>query len=230
MEIISKQAYQSFFKADNIVLEEDGYGIKVIETSEQKIIKFFRLKSYFSSAFFKPYALRFANNAKKLKSLNIPTIDVEQLGYYPEAKRFVVIYQKLSGRSLRHLLRNNYDSEALVEVAGFIARLHNRGVYFRSLHFGNIIVTDSNAFALIDVADMRILNGPLTANMRVRNFKHLLRYDEDRSAIEKFGIERFIAEYFDNTGLNQKSALNFRKGWARRGLPSISEYPPSPNI
>ena len=80
------------------------------------------------------------------------------------------------------------------KLAAFIARLHNRDVYFRSIHFGNILITPDNSFGLIDIADMKIKSHSLNIGRRIRNFHHLTRYDIDRNSLKQ-QKEIFIREY-----------------------------------
>lgn len=220
MEKITRKQFQRFFEGEYKVIEQDQHGIKVVETSDHKIIKIFRLKRYFSSALFKPYALRFKINAETLKTLEIPSVEVEKLAYCPVEKRYVVVYQKLNGTSLRQTLQQKCHPNVLARLAQFVANLHDKGVYFRSLHFGNIITTDSGDFALIDVADMRILKRSLSPVLRIRNFQHLLRYKEDRDQLEKLGLDHFRSEYLRFARMNRSSTAIFQKSWDWRKLSS----------
>ncbi|HEY9379931.1 MAG TPA: hypothetical protein VIQ01_01665, partial [Burkholderiales bacterium] len=46
---------------------------------------------------------------------------------------------------------------------------------------------------MIDVADLRKRRfGALTLKQRIRNFRHMLRYPEDRAALKNFGVERTL--------------------------------------
>ncbi|WP_336145611.1 lipopolysaccharide kinase InaA family protein, partial [Klebsiella pneumoniae] len=66
--------------------------------------------------------------------------------------------------------------ESLIERFGrFMAQLHERGVYFRSLHLGNVLLLEDGEFGLIDVADMRIFPSALRNTLRQRNLKHMQR-------------------------------------------------------
>ena len=69
--------------------------------------------------------------------------------------------------------------ELFADLASFITTLHDLGVYFRSLHLGNIVKTPDGALGLIDISDMRCLGKPLSKGMRRRNYQHLLRYEDD---------------------------------------------------
>ena len=96
--------------------------------------------------------------------------------------RSVVHYQPLAGETLRNLLQKDstLDQRKLyIRLAEFITKLHNLGVYFRSLHMGNIVLTPDNRLGLIDISDMRCLGRPLSRRMRNRNYQHLLRYESD---------------------------------------------------
>jgi hypothetical protein len=52
----------------------------------------------------------------------------------------------------------------------FIIRLHDLGMYFRSLHIGNVVITPDGRIGLIDFADLRIypwsLGVPAQRNMQ----------------------------------------------------------------
>lgn len=80
-------------------------------------------------------------------------------------------------------------------LARFVARLHERGVYFRSLHFANLVVVSGGELGLIDVADVAFSSRPLARQSRLRNFEHLWRYREDVEVLETFGLARFVAAY-----------------------------------
>jgi hypothetical protein len=70
---------------NSVILEEDGHGLKVLETSDGHIIKMFRQKRVISSALSKPYASRFVKNAHILKKLGIHTVVVDMF-YCPQLK------------------------------------------------------------------------------------------------------------------------------------------------
>jgi len=86
------------------------------------------------------------------------------------------------------------NGEITVRLAAFVAKLHNEGIYFRSLHFGNILIIDGDGFGLIDVADMKIKDRSLGIGMRIRNFNHLRRYEIDRNSLKQ-QKDLFIGEY-----------------------------------
>ncbi|WP_342653829.1 lipopolysaccharide kinase InaA family protein [Pseudomonas sp. F3-2] len=164
------------------VLEADGSGDKVLLLANGDILKLFRRKRLLSSALLFPYAKRFADNIAALEQRQIRCphmVDTYRIG---SIKRDAVRYEPLAGITLRQAIKQNNEGDALrAKLGAFIARLHDQGVYFRSLHLGNVILTPDNALGLIDISDMRCQNPSLSRSKRLRNFQHLLRYKEDRA-------------------------------------------------
>jgi len=219
MKTISREEYHRLFDGNTKILEKDKFGKKVVETSDKKIIKIFRLKSYFSSAFLNPYAVRFKKNAECLKHLGIPTVTVDKIAYCPEEKRYIIIYQKLEGSTLRQVFEHSYDPGLLLKLAKFIANLHRNGVYFRSLHLGNILLMEKDKLGLIDIADMRVLRKSLSPRLRVRNFRHLVRYADDVSIIKQLGLSCFLVHYLKTANQSSKWEIKFHRYWKSMKLP-----------
>ncbi len=164
------------------VIETDGFGDKVIKLENGNFLKLFRRKRRFSSALLSPYSSRFAKNAGKLARLDIPTVKVESVYKIPAIDRTAVHYRPLPGETLRDWLVDCSDMERLQlarDLGRFIARLHLSGVYFRSLHLGNILKMPDGRLGLIDISDMRCKMGSLREGVRLRNFRHLARYRDD---------------------------------------------------
>lgn len=181
MQPLSRAAYDAW-RADAQVIELDRHGEKVLRLADGTFLKLFRRKSWLSKTTFYPPARRFAANAKALQQLGIPCPRVIQLYRLNTPYRSVVHYHPLAGETLRQLLRSHAvpdQVELFTRLASFINQLHDLGVYFRSLHMGNIVLTPENQFGLIDISDMRCLGRPLSRWMRDRNLEHLLRYEKD---------------------------------------------------
>ena len=185
MQSLSREKY-GIWVADAQVIERDRHGEKVLRLADGTFLKLFRRKSWLSKTAFYPPAKRFADNAAGLQCLDIPCPRVIQLYRLDAPYRSVVHYEPLAGETLRQLLQQEPDLDQLeifARLAEFITRLHDQGVYFRSLHMGNIVLTPDNQFGLIDISDMRCLGRPLTRRMRDRNYQHLLRYENDWAAV-----------------------------------------------
>jgi tRNA A-37 threonylcarbamoyl transferase component Bud32 len=161
------------------VLEADGKGDKVLRLTDGTMLKLFRRKRVLTSALWAPYAQRFADNCHALKTRKIECPVIIQVYRIPEIERDAVHYIPLAGCTLREKIQEN--PAGLREKLGlFIAQLHENGVYFRSAHLGNIVLTPQNTLGLIDIADLRTYRKPLGRGLRLRNFKHMLRYRADR--------------------------------------------------
>ncbi|WOD12214.1 toluene tolerance protein [Pseudomonas sp. NyZ704] len=181
MKKLSHDEFEAWSEAAKI-LEQDRYGVKVLHLADGTFLKLFRRKSWFSKTLLFPPAKRFAANAAELHRLGIRCPVV--LGVYQMSSpyRSIVHYQPLEGTTLRHLLNEQPTLEQIElfsDLAAFITTLHDLGVYFRSLHLGNIVRTPDGALGLIDISDMRCLGKPLSKGMRARNYQHLLRYEDD---------------------------------------------------
>ena len=195
------------------VLMKDRHGLKVIATPDGRIMKFFRRKRLLSSALWNPYAKRFAKNAARLTQMGIPTVEVTGVWRISSLKRDVVAYKRLEGESLRDLEKT---PELFGKLAAFISDLHEKGVFFRSVHFGNILELPDGCLALIDMADLTFKGRPLTANERLRNFGHLMKYREDQEPLEAFGVKRFIMLYHQAAGHSGPGSEAFGQEFARK--------------
>jgi hypothetical protein len=207
------------------VIERDGFGEKVLQTPEGLMVKIFRRKRFLTSALLLPYASRFVRNTRRLASLGIATVTVVDYAHCPSLKRHVVTYRPLPGITVRNDLKNKLSDPALLlaAVAGFMAVLHQKGVYFRSLHFGNIIVAPGHLeLGLIDVADMTIWHKPLGARLRARNFRHMLRCREDAGSMQVFGGARFVGIYLEAAQLTSRSQLLFLEMLGKSPASSVS--------
>ncbi len=190
---------------NSVILEQDRHGLKVLETRDGLIVKLFRRKRLLSSAVFKPYATRFVENVNLIRKLGIATVDIKQVFYCKGIKRTLVFYQPLPGNTLGSVLQRLPDSNNLFEkFIVFYADLHNKGIFFRSIHLNNVIVSeDLNTLGLIDISDMRVGSKGLSQGMRKRNFKHLTKYKADRESIDLFGITSFMDIYSRESSLSE---------------------------
>ncbi|MFJ7798752.1 O-antigen ligase family protein [Pseudomonas sp. NPDC096950] len=180
------------------VIEEDGLGPKVLRLVDGSFLKLFRRRRWYTSGSFNPYSERFAVNSEQLRALGIPT--PVTLGLYRlEDGSSAVHYSPLPGNTLRQVLQGITAPavrQALVERFGkFMAQLHEQGVYFRSLHLGNVLVLEDGEFGLIDLADMRIYPSSLSLSLRQRNLRHMQRYTEDRRWLFEDHFEALLQGY-----------------------------------
>lgn len=198
MQALDQAQYQTLREGAE-VLEADGSGDKVLRLLDGSILKLFRRKRLISSAAWYPYAQRFADNCETLACRGVPCPRIHAIYRVGEIARDAVHYDPLPGRTLRQLLlQGDEDDSLLYRFGHFLAELHQQGIYFRSVHLGNVVLTPENHLGLIDVADMRTYRSPLSRPMRLRNFKHLLRYESDRDWLLQNCGSLFLTAYLNN--------------------------------
>jgi len=183
--------------ADAAVIEQDGLGPKVLRLADGTFLKLFRRRAWYTSGRFNPYAVRFARNSQQLATMGFVTPTI--IGLYRFADGSTAVqYQPLPGQTLRQAMEQSESPEqrqALVLSFGnYLARLHENGIYFRSLHLGNVLV-NQGGFALIDLADMRIMPSALSLNLRQRNLRHMQRYDQDRNWLFEENVTQLLQGY-----------------------------------
>lgn len=184
MQRLSIEQLQKLIK-DASVLEKDGLGPKVLHLKDGSFLKLFRKRRVFSSETIKPYAKRFADNAKTLQKLGFfaPSI-IETYRVVDGVNGTAVHYAPLPGLTMRQVLETaepNTQRRLIQQFGQLLANLHEQGVYFRSIHLGNVLVLPTAELGLIDVADMRIERAPLSLSKRQRNLKHMCRYKQDHN-------------------------------------------------
>ncbi len=209
--IISQQEYKEISRGAREI-ERDRFGVKVLLRPDGRIIKLFRIKRILSLSYIYPYSFRFWHNSKKLQRMGINTVAVERIFYCHAIRRHGIIYQLLEGDVLADLMQADPGrSDLLEQMARYMALLHSKGIYFRSLHLGNVLLLPDGGMGLIDVADMRFKLRPLSARQRRRNFVHLLRRQAHRAIFERFGIERFLELYLRAANLTERQEGQLRQ-------------------
>ncbi|MES2553205.1 MAG: hypothetical protein V4588_06020 [Pseudomonadota bacterium] len=190
-ELLTVDGYQALLQTAAKVLERNEEGVKVARLENGDILKVFRVKHLISSARIFSYGRSFCRNSQRLAAMNIPTVQVKNLYHLQGSSSSAVVYLPLEGNTVMELLRSQRLTEALSErLGGFIAHLHDSGVYFRGLHMGNIVLTPSGEFGLIDISEMTIFPWRLSRHRRLRNFARFWRNVGDKFT---FGQERIHA-------------------------------------
>jgi hypothetical protein len=197
LQPLDSARYQSL-RVGATVLEADSFGDKVLRLADGTMFKLFRRKRLFSSALFYPYACSFVDNIQGLKARGIECPEVIAAYRIADIARDVVHYQPLAGETLRRIIAAETPrshAELAQQLGKFVARLHEDGIYFRSLHLGNVVLTPAGELGLIDISDLRFRRPPLRAALRQRNFRHLLRTNSDRDWLTQDDGAAFCAGY-----------------------------------
>jgi hypothetical protein len=204
MKTIEKNQFDEIIGGAQI-LSRDDYGSKVFRLRDGRIMKLFRRKRLVSTALVWPYATRFARGARKLRERKIATVTVTAVFRIKGMNRDAVIYRPIAGHTLRHALSKAQDTcRLLSNFARFLAKVHDKGIYFRSIHFGNVILLPDDDFGLIDLADVHAHRHPLGLRKRLRNVKHMICYPDDHQTIIDFGIEAFVDIYLKKNDFSSR--------------------------
>ena len=201
MEIISRQ------NLCQLVGEQSMEGIKtelpkVSQTMYGEIVKLFvSKKKWYSSDRYKPYAKRFCDNAHQFNAMSISAPKINKIYFCPEINTHAVFYNKIFGDGLDALTKNK-EYNLLPEAASFIASLHERGVFFRSMHLSNLVYQNNGKIAVIDISDVRFKKKPLSLYVRYRNLKHTLCHREDQLAWRHLDAAHFLQVYFEKAQLS----------------------------
>jgi hypothetical protein len=200
LETISEDAYLRL-REGATAIESDGHGEKVLRLRDGSYLKLFRRKRLISSAAWYPYAQRFADNAAALRQRGIPCPEVIGVFRIPSIRRDAVRYLPLAGTVLRHAIKSGTAPDRLPErLGGFVAALHAAGVYFRSLHLGNVVITPAGELGLIDIADLRAHDRLLRKGERRRNLERLRRDPDDQALFQGADGQLFEAAYAAGSG------------------------------
>lgn len=196
MRIVSAQELENWL-ASGTVLEKDARGAKVVALADGQFLKIFHTRRHPLLARLRPAARRFARNIERLRQLSISAPRVTEQFWLDKACTLsACLYQPLPGESVEQLYRRQPEQvdRLLPELADFIRNLHRRGIYFRSLHLGNIIVLPQGGFGLIDALDMHFKSGALNNWQIKRNFNHLAHH-LNRHRIAEFPLEKLQRLY-----------------------------------
>ena len=193
------------------VLEREGPLFKVMLLPNRQIVKLFRRKRLISSQIWIKYASRFEKNAQELKRRGFNTVDIESVFDVPEIGRQGVLYNILEGDTLRDWARVQDEKACQTKFekfGAFIAEMHRKGILFRSLHLGNVLVLPNGEFGIIDIADMSFrAKGSLSTEQRIRNFHHMDRDNRDRRYLAEQAGSKLIKSYIKEAKLSDKANL-----------------------
>jgi len=184
-------------------IEADGHGLKVARLPDGDFVKLYRRKRLFSRVLWSPPAKRFADHAARLRALGFVTPEVVAWWRIANRPLTAVRYRPLPGETLRQRWPGLNDAERESEVARFgalLGQLHQSGVYFRSVHLGNVVRLPDGEFGLIDLSDMRIGKRALSSAKRQRNLRHILRYREDAVWLVKHHRDAWLQGYEQAAG------------------------------
>jgi tRNA A-37 threonylcarbamoyl transferase component Bud32 len=182
---------------------------RVIRHDTNLISKIWYKKKKLSSDWIYPYYLRFYRNSKKLLSHGIVAPKVRAVIKVKKTYIRMVTYEEIHGLTVRDILQHNKGDLSIPKLAQFIGRLHDKGIFFTSLHMGNIIKLESGDFGLIDVSNTHFYYFPLGLRTRARNLCNLASYTEDIDLIQRDMNTNIIEEYLKHMDRPSKFKSRF---------------------
>lgn len=211
------QAELARLQASGKTLEQDERGIKVTLLPDGAMLKVFRLRSWFSSSLVYSNARSFCRNAERLECLAIPTVSIVKLYHFERFADTAVLYRPLKGETIKDMLnKGSLTDDTCIKFGQFVARLHSLGIHFKSLHFGNIVLSITGDLGLIDIADMRIFPWRLWVSTRLRGFRRLVRYQVEMEMLGNQRWQLIINAYFKYCALSSN-----QQNFAKKSLESL---------
>ena len=212
---LSPAAFEELIRGAGVVTRDSG-GPKLLRRRDGRMVKVFRRRRLISSSVIWPVALRFCRAARRLAALGVPSVTVEAAYRVPEVARHAVVYPEIQGTTLRDAIADPERRDVLLDrFARFLADLHAKGVYFRAIHFGNVVVREDGNCALVDISECRFRRAPLRLGLRARNFRPFFSYEEDTAVLHAFGLDRFLGLYCDAACLEPRARARFVSALAR---------------
>jgi len=192
------------------VLVRRKNGPTLLRHSDGDLSKIWSAKpSLLSSSFFYPYASRFIQNARRLLKMGIPTPKISGYFLEPTTGVRIVRYAPLPGLSVRDTLHASKASFAWWDLAHFLHSIHRKGVYFRSIHLGNIIHLGHSKFGLIDFTDVTFYRSPISLKRRAHNIHFIYKYQEDRHKMERTPRPLIKESYLEQALWNDEKIKRF---------------------
>lgn len=183
---------------------------KVCRTPDGFIIKWFYPRPGISTDKIFPYAKRFIRHSLQLEQKGIESVQVQAWLYDPQTSAHIILYPALEGMTVRDAMTTELATQVMDGFVDYVVDMHERGVFFRGIHLGNVLVREVEqgegeipglAYSLIDITDCRVKHNKLNRWERVRNLKHLFSNLVDNEIYTAYGVQRFIDRYIELTGV-----------------------------
>lgn len=191
------------------VLERQEGGLSALRSADGHIIKIWQRRGGLSSDRLRPYSKRFADNCARLNERAIPAPVVSDSFRIKETGEHVLIYPMLPGHSMADLAAA--DGLPIEAMAQFYVQLHNAGVFFRSIHLGNVLQLEDQRLGVIDVTDCWFYKSPLGMKKRAQNIGYAWAYRGDNVYFTDAVRERMQAVYLDKAELSAKQQQQFKQ-------------------
>ncbi len=186
--------FQRQISGGKVFVTEHGMPVAIRDSRHENFIKVWHRKPGLSSDLIWPYGFRFYANCNKLIARGIAAPDIHGYFRIRPGGQHVAIYRYMAGSSMEDLLVTG-QALPVKELAGFYAELHAKGIFFRSLHPGNILRLDTGQFAVIDVTDTRFYSRPLSLVQRTKNLVQAWTRKRFRPLLKPQQVEQLLLGY-----------------------------------
>jgi len=195
----------------NAEILSGGKRPRIIRHDTNLVSKIWYKKKKLSSDWIYPYYMRFYRNSKKLLSHGIVAPKVRGIIKVNRTWIRMVTYEEIQGLTVRDILQHKKGNVSITKLAHFISRLHDKGIFFASLHMGNIIKLESGDFGLIDVSNTHFFYFPLGLRNRARNLCNLLSYAKDIDLMQMGLNTNIVDEYLKHLDRPSKVKIRFKE-------------------
>lgn len=211
MNTITKKELDLLCKNGKAIDSKGGYPAVVLHTDGTVTKIWARRKSWCSTSRIFPYSRRFIRNAHTLAARGITVPTILNHAKLKDSHVRIVTYQSIHGKSIRELLEDTPQQVDMGSLCRFILELHEKGILFRGMHFGNIIQLDSGGYGLIDFTDVTFFRKPVPILRRAANIAFPIRYRKDAKRIKKANLPRLRKTYTALLNLSKAEKKSFRQ-------------------
>ena len=200
MQNVSMEAFQSLIEGGEVLLYS-GEKTRIVLRPDNYIVKIFRSKrSARHAKRFIAVAARFYKKGYLAVSPTTPCRCAADNCVY-------LTYPYIDGPSLRELLEVG-ETKYLKSAAAFVFGLHERGVYFKDCHPGNLIVHGDD-FALLDIHNTRFYLFGLNVRRRAKNLAGFLFRNQTKNLFQPEDVNAFLQQYLSIASYSKKQKKRF---------------------
>lgn len=215
MDILTAEQFTALTQDNHAkILSDSTEGPKVLQKPNGDIVKIF-YSSKKKSLFSLPHAVRFSRSARGLNAAGFLAPTIKALAYYPSKKAHILTYTEIPGEDFR-ALSSPADPGLLKKLPAFLAALHQKGIFYRGIHLGNVLLAPQEEIALIDITNVAINNKPLSLKQRAKNLAHFVYYWRDTEVFRAYRRRHFLQQYALAAALSNEELKKLRHFIAMR--------------
>lgn len=194
---VSPKEYSRILDSGEAGPTKHGYPAVIFHANDTVTKLWAKKTGWLSSSRWRPYSTRFIKNAELLKQEGIHTPEIISHMRIARSHVYLVQYHSLPGKSIRELLEHHPEQVDISSLAQYFYDLHEKGIIFRAIHFGNVIQISTGKYGLIDFTDVSFLKYPVPLTRRAANIATPLRYPEDVKCLKESNLPDFLEAYLE---------------------------------